>query len=146
MVPLQRAAVCLGDFLVARRGAGLEHPVGLLEGHVRRARAAGPGRVPAAAAALDAQHRLDVRELERRDIQGRTHARHEGTHRTLEVVAGERGAHLDLEEDPRQVRAVPGRRAPSAAISPAKSKSARLPLRKQAMASRTCSGPGAARP
>ena len=44
-----------------------------------------------------------MRQLKRGDLEPLRHALHHGTHAALEVVAGERGAHLDLEEDAREV-------------------------------------------
>src|SRR3989440_634286 len=63
MMAVQLPAVGLDDRLIARARAGLEHAIGLLERAVAR-RGAGATRLTRArAATLDAQHRLDVRQL-----------------------------------------------------------------------------------
>ncbi len=102
MMAVQLPAVGLDDLLIARARGRLEHAIGLLE---RAAcRSAGAARLTRAkAAALDAQHRLDVSQLEGRDTERRGDPSHEGPHRALQVVAGERGAHLDLEVHAQQV-------------------------------------------
>src|SRR3984893_7366177 len=103
MMAVQLPAVGLDHRLIARARCGLEHAIGLLERAVAR-RSAGAARLTRAkAAALDAQHRLDVRQLEGRDAQRRGDPSHEGPHRALQVVAGERRAYLDLEEHAQQV-------------------------------------------
>src|SRR2546430_4637809 len=68
-------------------------------------RGAGATRLTRArAAALDAQHRLDVRQLEGRDPQCGGDPSDQRPHRAFQTVAGERRAHLDLEEHAQQVR------------------------------------------
>src|SRR6266853_490305 len=87
----------------ARVRAGLEHAIGLLE-RALACRGAGTTRLARAkAAALNAQHRLDLRQLEGRDPQRGGDSSHQGPHRALQIVAGERPAHLDLEEHAQQV-------------------------------------------
>src|SRR5204863_315781 len=54
--------------------------------------------------AVDAQHRLDVRQLEGRDPQCGGDPSDQRPHRAFQTVAGERRAHLDLEEHAQQVR------------------------------------------
>src|SRR5438105_438798 len=102
MMAVQLPAVGLDDRLIARARAGLEHAIGLLE---RAVACRGATRLTRArAATLDAQHRLDVRQLEGRDPQCGGDPRDQRPHRAFQTVAGERRAHLDLEEHAQQVR------------------------------------------
>src|SRR5262249_14119519 len=102
MVALQLPSIGLGHFLIARSGLGLEYPVSLLELTIARCgRAAHP---LGSAAGLCARHRLDVHHLQGRDTERGSHAAEELTHRALEIVAPERCAHLDLDEDPSELR------------------------------------------
>ena len=104
-VAVELATVGFHHFGVARTRLGLEHAISLCE---RLGPGAGSARgLPAEAAALDAQHRLDLRELELGDAGGGRDALHDRPHRTLQVVARQRSAHLNLEEDAQDVRPPP---------------------------------------
>ena len=88
-------------------------------------------------AAADAQHRLDVRELERRDTEFGGDPIEERTDRPFDVVARQSGAHLDLEEDPQEIG--PTRADPAQACELGDEiESGGLPSLKYPMALRTC--------
>ena len=110
MVAVQLSAVGLEHLGIAGICRCAEHAVGFLQPPVALRRAAGAARLLAArlatgeGGALDAQHRLDLRQLESAGAEGMRDAAHERAHRSLEVVTGERGTHLDLDEHPQNVR------------------------------------------